>query len=151
MVGQPIGVYLGSGFLRCGVANGTTNVVDVAGGGTDSLGAVCQGHQRGALYVDPNGFPVQDPDPRLVQDPNYDWTGSVRSSFRYRKLQVSGLLDIRHGGRSWDSTQGAPWSYGTHHDTEPPAVCTARTGTGCNGNPKSFGQGGRYDGPLAGP
>ena len=151
MVGQPIGVYLGSGFLRCGVSNGTTNVVDVAGGGTDSLGAVCQGHPRGALYIDPNGFPLQDPDPRLVQDPNYDWTGSVRSSFRYRKLQVSGLLDIRHGGQIWNGTKGALWSYGTHKDTEQRAVCTARTETGCTGNTKIFGQGGWYDGPVVGP
>ena len=151
MVGQPIGVYLGSGFLRCGVSNGTTNVVAVAGGGTDSLGAVCQGHPRGALYVDPNGFPLQDPDPRLVQDPNYDWTGSVRSSFRYRKIQISGLLDIRHGGQIWNGTKGALWSYGTHQDTQQRAVCTARTETGCTGNTKIFGQGGWYDGPVVGP
>ncbi|HEY6157721.1 MAG TPA: SusC/RagA family TonB-linked outer membrane protein [Gemmatimonadales bacterium] len=151
MVGQPIGVYLGSGFLRCGVSNGTTNAVPVAGGGSDSLGAVCQGHPRGALYIDPNGFPVQDPDPRIVQDPNYDWTGSIRSSVRYKKIQVSGLLDIRHGGQIWNGTKGALWSYGTHKDTEQRAVCTARTETGCTGNTKVFGQGGWYDGPVVGP
>ena len=151
MVGQPIGVYLGSGFLRCGVSNGTTNIVAVAGGGTDSLGAVCQGHARGALYVDPNGYPLQDPDPRLVQDPNYNWTGSIRSAFRYRKLQISGLLDIRNGGQIWNGTKGALWSYGTHKDTEQRAVCTARTETGCTGNTKIFGQGGWYDGPVVGP
>src|SRR5256885_15200888 len=55
MVGQPIGVYLGSGFLRCGVANGTTEIVPVVRGGTDSLGALWQGPPRGALYVDPKG------------------------------------------------------------------------------------------------
>src|SRR2546423_12235184 len=121
-------------------------MVHIAGWGTDSLGAVCQGHPRGALYIDPNGFPLQDPDPRLVQDPNYDWTGSVRSSFRYRKLQVSGLLDIRHGGQIWNGTKGALWSYGTHKDTEQRGVWTGRTGTGCTGNTEIFGQGGPCDG-----
>jgi TonB-linked SusC/RagA family outer membrane protein len=151
MVGQPVGVYLGSGFLRCGISNGTTNIVDIGGGATDSLGAVCKGHPTGALYIDPNGYPLQDADPRIVQDPNYDWTGSVRSSFRYKKLQVSGLIDIRHGGQIWNGTKGALWSYGTHKDTEQRAVCTARTETGCTGNDKIFGQGGWYDGPVVGP
>jgi TonB-linked SusC/RagA family outer membrane protein len=149
MVGQPIGVYLGTGFLHCGVSS-DANVVDVDNAGTQgTLGSVCAGKPKGAMYIGPDGFPVQDPDVRIVQDPNYDWTGSVRSSFRYRKFQVSGLLDIRHGGQIWNGTKGALWSYGVHADTKNRAVCTSQTN--CVGNNQVFGQGGWFDGAVAGP
>jgi len=149
MVGQPIGVYLGSGFLRCGVSSGQNVVDSDLSGGTDTLGAICKGKPNGALYIGANGFPQQDPDLRVVQDPNYDWTGSVRSSFRYHKLQISGLVDIRHGGQIWNGTKGALWSYGTHQDTQQRATCVSATA--CVGNDKTFGQGGWWDGPVAGP
>jgi TonB-linked SusC/RagA family outer membrane protein len=148
MVGQPVGAYLGSGFLRCGVSSNAA-VVDTFG---TTMGTVCAGQPNGALYIGADGYPLQDQDLRIVQDPNYDWTGSVRSSFRFRKLQVSGLLDIRHGGQIWNGTKGALWSYGTHQDTEQRAVCTDRNDPAtCTGNVKTFGQGGWYDGPVAGP
>jgi len=151
MVNKPIGSYLGTGFLRCGVSSGQ-NVVDVAGGGTDTLGALCLGQPRGAMYIGADGYPLGDPDLRIVQDPNYDWTGSVRSAFRFRKLQVSGLVDIRHGGQIWNGTKGALWSYGTHKDTEQRAVCTNRNDpASCTGNNKTFGTGGWFDGPVVGP
>jgi TonB-linked SusC/RagA family outer membrane protein len=142
---QPIGVYLGSGFLRCGVSS-DANVVDTLG---TTLGSVCSGKSNGALFLGSDGFPVEDPDLRIVQDPNYGWTGSVRSSFRYGKIHVSGLLDIRHGGQIWNGTKGALWSYGTHLDTKARASCTDPTT--CTGNLKTFGQGGWWDGPVVGP
>jgi TonB-linked SusC/RagA family outer membrane protein len=152
MVGQPIGVYLGSGFMRCGISNpGDTVVVDNAGT-KGVLGTFCGSASKGALFIGPDGFPVQDPDLRIVQDPNYDWTGSVRSALRYKKFQVSGLLDIRHGGQIWNGTKGALWSYGTHKDTETRATCTSPTDpASCTGNVKTFGQGGWWNGPVAGP
>jgi outer membrane receptor protein involved in Fe transport len=151
MVNQPIGVYLGSGFLRCGVSSGA-NLIDTLG---TTLATVCAGKPNGALFISgpaglgPAGFPLQDPDLRIVQDPNYNWTGSVRTSLRYRKFQVSGLIDIRHGGQIWNGTKGALWSYGTHLDTQNRATCTSQTA--CTGNMKTFGQGGWWDGPVAGP
>src|SRR5947209_8061486 len=69
MVNQPIAAYLARGFVRCGISNGQP-VVDVAGGGPVTLGAVCTNRNN-------------------------------------------------------------------------PATCT--------GNPKVFGQGGWYDGPVVGP
>jgi len=147
MVGQPIGVYLGTGFLHCGVS-ADANEVDGASG-TTTLGAVCAGAPKGAMYIGPDGFPVQDPDTRIVQDPNYNWTGSVRTAFRYKKFQISGLLDIRDGGQIWNGTKGALWSYGVHQDTEIRAVCTSQTN--CSGNDKVFGKNGWFDGPVVGP
>ena len=149
MVGQPVGAYLGTGFLHCGVS-ADANEVDIDNAGTTgTLGQVCAGKPKGAMYIGPDGFPVQDPDLRIVQDPNYNWTGSVRSSFRYKKLQLSGLLDVRHGGQIWNGTKGALWSYGKHADTEQRATCVSQTV--CSGNEKVFGRGGWFDGPVAGP
>jgi len=154
MVGQPVGAYLGTGFLRCGISN-DANVVDTLG---TTLGTYCAGQPKGALYINgpaglgANGYPLVDNDPRIVQDPNYDWTGSVRSSFRFRKLQIAGLIDIRHGGQIWNGTKGALWSYGTHKDTELRAACSNRNNpASCVGNEKTFGTGGWFDGPVVGP
>src|SRR5205085_249059 len=82
MTGQPIGVYLGTGFMRCGVSKGTDSVAVDAAGTKGVLSTYCGSAPSGALFIGPDGYPVQDPDLRIVQDPNYDWTASVRSSFR---------------------------------------------------------------------
>jgi len=113
------------------------------------LAAACAGAPQGALYIAADGFPLGDPKARIVSNPNPRWTGSVRTALRYRKLQLSGLLDIRHGGVVANGSKGALWSYGTHKDTEIRATCTSATS--CTGNEKVFGQGGWYDGPVAGP
>src|SRR5439155_6956079 len=117
--------------------------------GGPTLGTLCSGAPRGALYIGSDGFPAPDPDLRIIQNPEYKWTGSVRSSFRYKKFQVSGLLDVRHGGQIWNGTMGALWSYGKHADTEQRALCV--TNSACAGNTKVFGQNGWYDGPVTGP
>ena len=138
-VGEEIGVTRASGYIHCGLSDPT-----LLGG---AVGTACAGAPRGALYIDATGFPVTDPNQRILANPNPRWTGSVRSAFRYRKLQVSGLLDIRHGGVVPNDVKGALWSYGTHIDTEQRADCTSS----CTGNLKTFGQGGWFDGPVVGP
>ncbi len=149
MVGQPFGAYLGSGFLRCGVSPSSSPVAIDSAGNTGTMADVCGGKASGTLYIGPNGMPAQDHNPRIVMDPNYNWTGSVRTSVRYRKLRVAGLLDVRHGGKIWNGTMGALWSYGKHADTDQRAFCL--TNSACAGNTKVFGQNGWYDGPVTGP
>ncbi|HXM38736.1 MAG TPA: SusC/RagA family TonB-linked outer membrane protein [Gemmatimonadales bacterium] len=130
MVGQELGVLRSLGFYRCGLS---------AAGVVPAFDAACAGAPNGALFIDASGFPVADPDPRVIANPNPRWTGSVRSSFRFRKLQFSGFIDIRHGGQIWNGTKGALWSYGTHQETA------------SRGTVRTFGQGGWYDGPVVGP
>ncbi len=149
MVGQPIGVYLGNGFLRCGVSPGTDSVNAVSGGRT-TLGAVCAGKPTGALYVDTTGFPVPDLDKRIVMDPNYSWTASLRSGFRYQKVQISGLVDIRHGGQIWNGTKGALYNYGKHAETAQRSTFDPVTGAEV-GNQHAFGSSDWWSGPVAGP
>jgi hypothetical protein len=146
-VGYPVGVYLGTGFLRCGISS-PANIVNTTGGATTTLGAICTGKPTGTLYIDTNNFPLVDPDPRIVMDPNYNWTGSVRSSFRYRKLQVSGLVDIRHGGQIWNGTKGALYNFGVHAET---AQRSSFVGGVETGNTKVFGSADWWPGPVVGP
>ena len=144
MEGHPVGVFYDFGWVRCGIS---PNGMDAAVRGVD-LATVCAGQPHGAAYIAANGFPVGDPNQRIVGDPNPDWSGSVRSGFRYGKWQVSGLVDIRKGGDIYNGTRGALYSYGTHKDTEIRATCDGET---CTGNEKVFGQNGWFDGPVVGP
>jgi hypothetical protein len=50
-------------------------------------------------------------------DPNPDWTGSVRTSFRLNKFTIGGLLDIRQGGDAHNGTKGALNHFGTSEES----------------------------------
>ncbi|MFN2572704.1 MAG: SusC/RagA family TonB-linked outer membrane protein [Gemmatimonadales bacterium] len=139
IVGQQLGVIYGYGFVRCGISDPSVMPDPAA----------CNGAPRGAMYVDAGGFPLDDPNPRVVGDPSPRWTGSLSTAIRFHKLSVTGLLDIRHGGDMWNGTKGALWSYGTHGDTQIRATCDDLDN--CTGNLKTFGQGGWFDGPVVGP
>ena len=147
--GQPIGVMYDFGFAKCGISPDGEGAV-VAG---VDLASVCAGKPKGALYIGPDGFPVLDPNQRIIGDPNPRWTGSLHTSLQFGKMSVSALLDIKHGGVINNGTRGALTAYGTHKTTEQRADCTfdADGNTVCTGNLKTFGQGGWYDGPVAGP
>jgi len=150
-VGQPLGVLRGNGWVRCGLSPD-----DVIPG--LSLATICAGKPRGATYIDDGtncspqpGMPCADDNIRVLADPNPKWTGNVRSSFRFGKATVSGLLDIKKGGSIINGTRGALYSYGTHKDTETRAVCTSRLNSSCTGNLQAFGSNGFYPGPVVGP
>jgi hypothetical protein len=108
---QP-GVIQGNDFIRCGRGL-TFNDIDL-----DNTPGQCLGAPAGAVYLAEDGRPRTDPTLRIVADPNPDWTGSVRSSVRYKKWQLSGLLDLKHGGDVYNGTKGALYNFGTHRDTE---------------------------------
>jgi hypothetical protein len=150
-VGYPMGVIRGNGWVRCHMSP------DNAIPGVD-LAALCANAPRGATYIDDGtncspqpGMPCADDNIRVIADPNPKWTGNVRTSFRYKKATVSGLLDIREGGQIVNGTRGALYSYGTHRDTEARAVCTGPLNSNCTGNEHAFGEPGFYPGPVIGP
>ena len=150
--GYPLGVVRGNGWVRCGLSP------DNAIPGVD-LAALCADQPRGAVYIDDGdncspvaGMPCADDNLRVIADPNPDWTGNVRSTFRWRKATFSGLLDIKQGGELINGTRGALYSYGTHKDTEGRATCVVVSGAlTCSGNEQVFGSNGFYPGPVFGP
>ncbi|MGH7627998.1 MAG: SusC/RagA family TonB-linked outer membrane protein [Gemmatimonadales bacterium] len=108
-VGVPIGGYRGSDYIRCGRGLTSDEGVDV-----DNTAGHCQGAAAGALYLGPDGRPQIDiADTYILGDPNPDWTGSARTTFRIGKLSVGGLLDIRDGGIAYNGTEGALNQFGT--------------------------------------
>ena len=147
--GLPLGVYRGFGFIRCGISDeGTYPFITTA----------CAGQPTGALYIDDGtngcaqpGMPCADDNARIMGDPNPVWTGNMHSTFKYKKFEVSGLMDVRHGGIVWNGTKGALWSYGTHKETENRAICTGATNASCTGNLHAFGDADFWPGPVAGP
>jgi TonB-linked SusC/RagA family outer membrane protein len=150
--GYPIGSFRSYDFVRC--REGQPNSVDLGSGTATDINAECKaaGAPNGALYIGPDGFPVEDPTLRVIGDPNPSWTGAFRTNVRWRKLAVSGLLDIRRGGVIWNGTKGALYNFGTHADTRLRADCTydAEGNLGCTGNDRVFGEN-FFRGPAFGP
>jgi TonB-linked SusC/RagA family outer membrane protein len=151
--GNPIGVFRSYDFVRC--RYGKPNAADIDGSGTATdVNALCQAAKapNGALYIGPDGFPIEDPTQRVIGDPNPNWTGNVRTGFRYKKISISGLLDIRRGGVIWNGTRGALDNFGTAGETAQRANCTydANGDLGCTGNERTFGTN-FMRGPVFGP
>ena len=150
MKGQPLGVIRSEGWVRCGIT---------ADDYLPTLAAACAGKPKGTLYIDDGtngcadaGMPCEDTNLRILGDPNPKWTGNAHTSFKIKKLELSGLLDVRHGGLMWNGTKGALWSYGTHGDTQDRATCSRVGGAvTCTGNEHAFGTADWYPGPVAGP
>ncbi len=107
----PFGVLFGADFVRFGRGSTVGGV---------SIDEAFSGWSPGDLYIGPNGFPLQDPQERVIGDPNPDWTGSLRNTVTVLdNLRLSGLIDIKKGGDMWNGTKGALMFFGTHAFTEP--------------------------------
>lgn len=129
--GHPYSVIRGVDFVRFG--RGSTV-------GGQSIDQLYPNAPKDALYIGANGFPVVDPELRIQGDPNPDWTGSIRNTVTlFKKLRISALIDIKHGGDMWNGTKGALYHFGTHKDTE------------IRGDSLIFGQTYRGDEQVAGP
>ncbi len=86
LVGQPIGVFYGTAWLR------------------DSV--------TGKILVDKDGKAMRDPTTRIIGDPNPNWTMGLGSSLSYKGLTFSFLWDIREGGDVWNGTWARLNRYG---------------------------------------
>jgi TonB-linked SusC/RagA family outer membrane protein len=141
--GQPLGTFYGTDWVRCryGVAD-ADNIQATSLGQTTDVNALCRAANapNGALFVDANGFPLQDPANRVLGDPNPDWISGIRNSFTlFRKFQISGLVDIKKGGVNWNGTRLALQRFGTIGNTAVRADCSAGVNN-CVGNEKIFGK-----------
>jgi TonB-linked SusC/RagA family outer membrane protein len=143
VVGQPLGMFRGQDFARCG--RGLTTI------GTNDIAAACAGAPDGALYIAASGFPVVDPNTINIGDPNPEWTGGANLELTVRKVRLAGFLDVRHGGKTLNMTKSSMYQYGTHKDTEIRATCVRVGGVlTCSGNEQVFGVD-LLAGPTVGP
>jgi len=142
VVGQQVGVFWDTDYGRCrlGLTDDDNTVQDNAGNNVN-LNAACRtaGAPDGAVYIDADGFPIQDQARRLTGDPNPDWQAGVRLGLTFfKKLSLSTLVDIRRGGDVYNGTRGALYQFGTWKETERRANCT--TAGVCTGNELVFGE-----------
>lgn len=113
-VGEALGIFRGFDFARCG--RGLTTIT--SGGVSHDIAGACQGKPDGALYIGSNGFPILDPNERVIGDPNPDWTGGFNAEVRVRGVRVGAFVETRQGGETLNMTKGSLYQYGTHKDTE---------------------------------
>jgi len=105
----PLGELRGTDFVRCG-----RGIIDPTYGSIDAL---CGSAPKGAIFLGTNGYPLLDNSLEPIADPTPKWTGSLQTSFQYKKWRVSGLLDVKYGGQNWNGTKGALTFFGTHATT----------------------------------
>jgi TonB-dependent SusC/RagA subfamily outer membrane receptor len=113
-VGRPLGVVRGFDFARCG--RGLTTIR--TGGITHDVGAACRGAPDGALFLGPDGFPIRDPNERVIADPSPDWTGGLTAEVRVLGARLGALVETRQGGEALNLTRAFMYQWGTHGDTE---------------------------------
>jgi TonB-linked SusC/RagA family outer membrane protein len=109
-VGHPVGVMRGTSFIRCGLSSGTIAGIDVD--------QACTGQPHGAVYIGENGFPVTDPNPRVLGNADPDWTTGLNFEAAFRGVRLSAFLEHRQGGNTLNMTRGSMRQFGTHADTD---------------------------------
>jgi TonB-linked SusC/RagA family outer membrane protein len=109
-VGEPVGVMRGTSFIRCGISTGTV--------GTLNVDDVCVGQPHGAVYIGANGFPVTDPNPRVLGNADPDWTAGLNLEGAFRGVRLSAFVEHRQGGSTLNMTRGSMRQFGTHGDTD---------------------------------
>lgn len=113
--GYAHGVFIDWDFGRCRYS-AASNVIDDL-----DVNAACTaaGAPDGAMYIGADGFPIFDPEPHVVGDPNPDWTGSLTSNLNlWGKFNISALVDYRSGGQIFNGTKGALLAFGAHKTSE---------------------------------
>ena len=141
--GEAIGAFYDFGWVRCGQSGSRmTRRSSIST-------AACQGKPRGALYLDEDGFPVGDDTQRIIGDPNPDWTGSLRSGFRFGKLSISGLARHPQGRRHLQRHPGSPSQL--RHTQGYRRTRRVRERASAPAMRRRFGTAGWYPGPVAGP
>lgn len=129
-VDEPIAAFLDFDYVRCGRGI----ILQDGGGGDYDVDANCTPEQNGqnALFLTDGtlsvpatgdlglgaGYPLLDPERRIIGSPQPDFTGSLRTTVRFRNFSISGLLDVRNGGLVYNGTRGALNELGTGRETE---------------------------------
>ena len=113
--GYAMSIFRGTDFVRFGRGL----VVTDADGNRVNIDEAYSDWNAGDLYVAEDGFPIEEPQDRVIGDPNPDWTGGVRNTITlFNKLSISALFDMKIGGDVYNGTRGALRYFGTHTDTD---------------------------------
>ncbi len=72
-----------------------------------------QKDENGNTIIGANGFPLQDPNEKVLADPNPEWFAGLRNTFTFFGVSLSVLFDRREGGDMWCGTCGVMDYFGT--------------------------------------
>jgi TonB-linked SusC/RagA family outer membrane protein len=118
ILGHPVGAMRGTGFIRCGMSSGTIATPAASGATSLNVDQVCAGQPHGAVYIGANGFPITDPNPRVLGSSDPDWTAGLNLEAALRGVRLSAFLEHRQGGSTFNMTRGSMRQFGTHGDTD---------------------------------
>ncbi|MEM8907589.1 MAG: hypothetical protein AAGD05_07065, partial [Bacteroidota bacterium] len=71
------------------------------------------------------GYPLVDPNNRVIGNPNPDFLLGINNTLRYKNFTLSFLFDIKQGGEIWNGTKGALTFFGMTELTESRDATTA--------------------------
>ncbi|MBE8723787.1 carboxypeptidase-like regulatory domain-containing protein [Flavobacterium hungaricum] len=91
VVGQPLGVIMGSSYLRDASNN---------------------------LVIDTDGFPIKNSNPKILGNPNPDFVLGFNNTFNYKDFTLNVSFDYNNGGEIWNGTQQTLNYYGKSAFTE---------------------------------
>jgi TonB-linked SusC/RagA family outer membrane protein len=78
------------------------------------FGTGFQRNDDGQVLIDAAGWPIQDPNLKVLGNPNPDWTLNINNDFRIGKnLTIVVDLEIKKGGDLWCGTCGTMDYFGT--------------------------------------
>ncbi|MCL3779628.1 SusC/RagA family TonB-linked outer membrane protein [Prolixibacteraceae bacterium JC049] len=75
-------------------------------------------NDQGVMLLDDNGYPQRDATMVYLGDALPEWTMGITNTFKYKALTLSGLIDIKHGGKMWNGTKNVLKYFGTAKITE---------------------------------
>ncbi len=67
--------------------------------------------------LDVNGFPLVDPEQKVLGDPNPDWIGGLGTILRFGGLSFSAQFETSQGNDHWTGTEGVLKYFGIHPET----------------------------------
>ncbi len=103
----------------------------------------------GNYQLDVNGFPLVDPEQKVLGDPNPDWIGGLGTTLRFKGFTLSAQFETSQGNDHWTGTTGVLRYFGIDPITANETTATSdlqtfdgRTitaGTTFRGNIENFG------------
>jgi TonB-linked SusC/RagA family outer membrane protein len=79
-----------------------------------------------SLALDANGFPQMDADVGIIGNPNPIYRAGITNTFKYDRLTLNVVIDIKRGGDVWNGTKGALTYFGTDASTAQWSTITAQ-------------------------
>jgi hypothetical protein len=76
------------------------------------MGSSYQRNAHGQMIIGENGYPLVDPDLKVLADPNPNFTLGFEMNLTYKRLAFNCLMEFSQGGKIWNGTESVLSYYG---------------------------------------